>query len=749
MTQDDGTVGRKHAGPLAAPVDCPACGRKVDPLRAGHVAIFADRFHFFCGLPCRRQYLTQHPELIRPRAKDEPTGVTSVGQASLPPLATERQDAIDEDLELDNVEEAAIDLESEAPAARSDTGAILLLSATVAGVLAIALALTGTGALALTIRLAVACIGAILLVVRASLLPRNPSDPHPAAVLGPAIVAGLVAVWARIAGHDVQDEAAVLTGLIVVSTGTSIQLVEQVRREPGTLVASFCDTLEAPARRVIPGGYAIVSANSLRPGEEVLIDAGEMVPTDVMISAGEATVLSYLGAKSATSKRAGDALVAGARVVSGRLRATVSWTGLDRAWLRTSADPFRAAHVLAPVARSGRLVVERWALASGALAGLAAFANNAATPSVIMAAVAAHAAVASVSTGAMPSVHVLRGVVKALKRGVAYHSATAWEKAAQTTVAVFSTRGTLLLGEPQVAEIVSLARTSTERLLAFAAGAEATADDAIAAAVKRAALERQIDADAVRSPNVVAGLGVTAITSSGQSLCVGSRALMLREHVSMATLEGRLAELEAMGRTVLLVSVSEKLIGFIALQDGLRAGARAAVQHLLDVGVEPVLMSGDARETCEAIARSLDIEHVRPEVLPTDRAREIASIAESGATVAVVGRQEQDESALAAADVAIALESAGSTLGDWSVALAGDDVRDASQALVTARRARTHARASIVIGLAPGIAGALAIAFGLLPPAYAPLAVLVGSIASHLHLRAVDPPDHGNEQVTT
>lgn len=749
MTQGDGTVGRKHAGPLVAPVDCPACGRKVDPLRAGHVAVFAEQFHFFCGLPCREQYLTQHPELVRPRAKDEPTCAASVGQASLPPLQAEKQDALDEDLELDNVEEAAIDLEAEAPAGRSDTGAILLLSATVAGVLAIALALTGTGALALTVRLAVACLGAALLVVRASLLPRNPSDPHPAAVLGPAVVAGVVATWARVAGHDVQDEAAVLTGLIVVSTGTSLQLVEQVRRGPGALVASFVDTLEAPARRVMPGGYSIVPAGSLRPGEEVLIDAGEMVPTDVMISAGEATVLSYLGAKSATSKQAGDALVAGSRVVSGRLRATVSWTGLDRAWLRTTADPFRSAHVLAPVARSGRLVVERWALGSGALAGLAAFANNAPTPSVILAAVAAHAAVASVSTGAMPSVHVLRGVVKALERGVAYQSASAWEKAAQATVAVFSARGTLLLGEPQVAEIVSLGRTSTDRLLSLAAGAEATADDPIAAAVKRAARERDIEADAVRSPNVVSGLGVTAVTSSGQSLCVGSRALMLREHVSMATLEGRLAELEAMGRTVLLVSVSEKLIGFVALQDGLRPGARAAVQHLLDAGVEPVLMSGDARETCEAIARSLDIEHVRPEVLPADRAQEITSIAESGATVAVVGRPVHDDAALASADVAVALESAGSTLGDWAVTLAGDDVRDASRALVTARRSRVHARASIVIGVAPGVAAALAIAFGLLPPAYAPLAVLVGSIASHLHLRAVDPPDQGDEHAAT
>lgn len=743
MTQGDGPP-RLHAGPRVAPVDCPACAKKIDPLRAGHVAIFAERFHYFCDLACRERYLTQHPELLRARSTaEDPDSSQDSTEASLPPLRSPERLEVDDQVdgvELLNVEEVAA-LEAQAPSPRSDPGALLLLSATVAGVLAIALALTGSGTLALTIRLVIACLGAALLVLRSILVPRDPTDPHAAATLGPALAAGMIAIWARILGHEIANEAAILTGLIVVSTGTSIQLVEQVRRGPAALVASIEQALDAPARRVLPSGYAIVGSSSLRPGEEVLIDAGEMVPTDVMISAGEATVLPWLGARSATSKRAGDSLVAGSRVVSGRLRATVSWSGLDRAWLRTTSDPHRAAHVLAPVARHGRMVVERWALGSGALAGLATFANGGSTPFVLLAAVAAHAAVACVATGATPSIHVLRGVVGALQRGISYQSASAWERAAQATVAVFSARGTLLLGEPHVAEIVGLGRSSSDRLLGLAAGAEATAEDPIAAAVKRAAQDREVAIDAVRSPTVVPGLGVTAVTSTGESLCVGSRALMLREHISMATLEGRLAELEAMGRTVLLVSVGAKLMGFIALQDGLRPGARAAVQHLLDAGVEPVLMSGDARETCEAIARSLDIEHVRPEVLPADRGQEIRSMAESGATVAVVGRSVQDSTALEAADVGVALESAGSTLGDWAVNLASDDVRDAARALVAARRSRTHARMAMVIGLAPGIASGLAIAFGLLPPAYAPLAVLISSVGTHLHMQAVEPTE--------
>jgi P-type Cu+ transporter len=71
----------------------------------------------------------------------------------------------------------------------------------------------------------------------------------------------------------------------------------------------------------------------------------------------------------------------------------------------------------------------------------------------------------------------------------------------------------------------------------------------------------------------------------------------------------------------------------IGLQDGLRAGARAAVQHVMDVGVEPILLSGDARDTCEALGRALDIDHLRPEVPPSERGDEVRRLRDGGAVV--------------------------------------------------------------------------------------------------------------------
>ncbi|HMR74874.1 MAG TPA: hypothetical protein PKD61_07170, partial [Polyangiaceae bacterium] len=177
------------------------------------------------------------------------------------------------------------------------------------------------------------------------------------------------------------------------------------------------------------------------------------------------------------------------------------------------------------------------------------------------------------------------------------------------------------------------------------------------------------------------------------------------------------------------------------LQDGLRPGARAAVQHLLDVGIGPVLLSGDARGTCEAIGRALDVEHIRPEVLPAERGDEVARLSDGGAVVAVIGTSPGDDVALSAASVSVAIASAGGTSAEWSVQLASEDVRDAAIALRLAHEARRHARTGLGIALIPAALAALGVAFAVIPPALAPLLALAG--ASVAALRPRDLADRG------
>src|SRR6185436_13830842 len=109
-------------------------------------------------------------------------------------------------------------------------------------------------------------------------------------------------------------------------------------------------------------------------------------------------------------------------------------------------------------------------------------------------------------------------------------------------------------------------------------------------------------------------------------------------------------------------------------------GARSAVQTLIDANIEPVLLSGAARDTCRALGQHLGIEHVRPEVLPEDRAAELRRLTDTTPGLAVVGRSSKDDAALGAEPLSINIDEAGGPLERWDVDIASGDVRDAAWA---------------------------------------------------------------------
>jgi P-type E1-E2 ATPase len=148
-----------------------------------------------------------------------------------------------------------------------------------------------------------------------------------------------------------------------------------------------------------------------------------------------------------------------------------------------------------------------------------------------------------------------------------------------------------------------------------------------------------------------------------------------------------------------------------------------------DARIEPVLLSGESRDTCETIARALDIEHVRPEILPADRGAEVRALGDGGHVVAALGHASTDDGALGAADVSVAMEAAGAAPGEWGVMIASDDVRDAVLALTVPRACRDRARIAVVVGGIAQAASALAIAFGIAPAAVVPVVGVLATAA--------------------
>jgi P-type Cu2+ transporter len=173
-------------------------------------------------------------------------------------------------------------------------------------------------------------------------------------------------------------------------------------------------------------------------------------------------------------------------------------------------------------------------------------------------------------------------------------------------------------------------------------------------AVTAAAEARRLRTRDVTDFVAVAGHGARA-TVGGRDVLVGTPRLLIREGVAAdeATAVGE--RLASAGRSTVYVAVDGSPVGVIAVADAIRPSAVAAVAALREIGIEPVMLSGDNRATAERVASAVGITEVRAEVLPADKASAVAALQAGGARVAMVGDGVNDAPALAQADVGIAI----------------------------------------------------------------------------------------------
>lgn len=548
------------------------------------------------------------------------------------------------------------------------------------------------------------------------------------ALLG--LLAPLAATLAALGSLLVEQRAAPLTaamaGSICFAAATSLALLGRERRALGAYFERLEAALLERSRATLPAGVARRSS-ALKPGEELLLEPGERSPVDAVIIAGRAQVEPWFNSPLRQPRQDGDALLAGARPLDATLRTVVRWVGVDRAWARLTLDPLRRADRHASPARLSERLATSGALGLGIVGGCITLSSSLETAVAVASTAALAATLASLALPELVALHLARGLHELLERGISFRSPSALDRTARTTAVVFCAEGTLLQGELTVASVEPSANLSRQELLALCCGAYSGAHSPLTLALSRCAQAEQIRPDATRSPSHYPGLGISAVASTGQSLVVGTRGLLLERRISVAGAEARIAELQALGRSVLLAALDGRWVGLISLQDSVAVGGRAAVQTLLDSGVEPILLSAEARETCQAVARHLGIDQVRPEILPEERALEIRRLTEGAAGLAVVGRSSTDESALAAASLSINVDHVGGPLERWDVDIASGDVRDAAWAVQHTRALYHRTRRALSATALPAAAALAWLCLGL-PAWVTPLAALAGSV---------------------
>ena len=321
------------------------------------------------------------------------------------------------------------------------------------------------------------------------------------------------------------------------------------------------------------------------------------------------------------------------------------------------------------------------------------------------------------------------------RQGVLIKGGVYVEELAKVRVVALDKTGTVTRGEPDVTDVVVLkegAASDARRVLAIAAGVERQSQHPLALAIVRHAAAQGIDPVAVEGFKSLTGAGATAEVE-GRPVYVGSPDLFSRQlGIGVAGAEAQIEELQASGKTVVLVGDEAGPWALLAIRDNLRENAARAIAALHRVGVERVVMlTGDNERTARAIAREAGIDEVHADLKPEDKAVRVRELTRTVGHVAMVGDGVNDAPALAEATVGVAMGAAGTdvALETADVALMADDLEKLVYALTLARRNQAIVRQNLVLSAV--VIGALVI--GAVTGAFTlPIAVLGHEISEFI-----------------
>jgi Cu+-exporting ATPase len=482
------------------------------------------------------------------------------------------------------------------------------------------------------------------------------------------------------------DVSALVIGFVLLGK----VLEHSMRQRASQSVRRLLDLRPATALVVRGGAEVAVPIEEVQAGDLLRVKPGDKVPTDGVIAEGRAAMdESMLTGESVPSdKQEGDEVFGGTIDTNGALTVKATRVGSDTALAQIVKLVEDAQAGQAPVQMLADRVASYFvpAVVLVALASLAGwYLAGAGLLRGLTAFIAVLIIACPCALGLATPAALVVGTAKGASNGILIKGGDALEKAGKVDEVVMDKTGTLTVGEPAVTDIATVGNISEEELLGLAASAESASEHPVAQAMVKVARAAKILVERPTGFEAVSGMGIVA-TVGKRRLLVGNRALLEKEGVGMGHADQTVSDLEAKGKTCMLVAVDGQTAGVIAVADTLKPTAKEAVESLKEEGVQVVMLTGDNSRTAKAIASEAGIGEVVAEVLPAQKAEAVRRLRESGHVVAMVGDGINDAPALASADIGMAIGSGTDVAIEAAgVVLIKDDLRDVAGAIRLSR----------------------------------------------------------------
>jgi Cu+-exporting ATPase len=536
------------------------------------------------------------------------------------------------------------------------------------------------------------------------------------------------------------EVAAVIIALVLL--GEWLELA--ARGRTSAAIRQLLGLAAKTARRIeADGTEGDVPLEEIRVGDRVRVRPGEKVPVDGRIEEGRSTFDESMltGEPLPVDKTAGDRVVGATLNQTGSVIVRADKVGADSLLSQIVNLVAQAQRSRAPLQRLADQVSAWFVPVVIAIAIGTFFIWWFAGPDPRLAyalvnAVAVLIIACPCALGLATPISIMVASGRGAQMGVLFRDAQAIESLREIDTLVVDKTGTLTVGRPALHKVITTEPWQVDELLAIAAALEKSSEHPLARAIVEGATSRNLAAAAVTEFQSITGRGVTG-RYGDRVVALGNAALMKDVGASLDALHSQAESLRATGRTVMFIAIDGELAGAIAVGDPIKETTPQALKDLRADGLRIVMLTGDARGTAEAVARSLGIDEVIAEVQPADKARIVEKLQGEGRRVAMAGDGINDAPALARAHVGIAMGTGTDiAMESAQVTLVKGDLNGIVRARQLSRATVRNIRQNLgfafgynALGI-PVAAGILYPAFGLLlSPLLAALAMSLSSVS--------------------
>ncbi|MFF2442993.1 heavy metal translocating P-type ATPase [Priestia megaterium] len=324
---------------------------------------------------------------------------------------------------------------------------------------------------------------------------------------------------------------------------------------------------------------------------------------------------------------------------------------------------------------------------------------------------------------------IMAGSGRAAEFGILFKGGEHLEATHKIDTILLDKTGTVTNGAPELTDVRIAQGYEENELLQLVASAERLSEHPLAQALVAGIKNKGIEIQDPLSFEAIPGYGVKA-TVQERELLVGTRKLMNQHKVNIDTALEEMTNLEREGKTAMLVALDGKYAGMLAVADTIKATSKEAVSRLKEMGLEVMMITGDNRQTAQAIGMQAGIEHVIAEVLPEGKAEEVKKLQQQGKKVAMVGDGINDAPALALADIGMAIGTGTDVAMEAAdITLMRGDLMSIADAIEMSRKTISNIKQNLFWAMGYNTLGIPIAAVGLLAPWVAGAAMAFSSVS--------------------